>query len=252
MDNFCSLNGKTIIITGAASGIGRECAIKTANSGATIILVDQNEDGLNKTLSLIGVEKHLKIVCDLLNIEDFESKLETILNGNKASGFVHSAGIEMTKPLKILKKSDYEKVFSINVISGFEISKILSKKKYLSDDGASFIFISSIMSVVGQSGKIGYSASKGALVSGCKSMALELATKKIRVNSISPGMVKTKMSEDLLTSLSDSAKNDIEMMHPLGIGKPEYIANVALFLLSDETKWITGTNIIVDGGYSAK
>jgi NAD(P)-dependent dehydrogenase (short-subunit alcohol dehydrogenase family) len=124
--------------------------------------------------------------------------------------------------------------------------------KYLDENGASFVFISSVMGILGQSGKVAYSSSKGALISGAKAMALELAKKKIRVNCILPGVVETEMSNEMFQKLSEESKKSILEMHPLGLGKPEDIANACAFLLSDASGWITGTNLLVDGGYSAK
>jgi NAD(P)-dependent dehydrogenase (short-subunit alcohol dehydrogenase family) len=151
-----------------------------------------------------------------------------------------------------MEPSFYEKMFSINVISGFELARIISKKKYLDNKGSSFIFISSVMGVVGNSALIGYSATKGALISATKSFALELISKNVRVNSISPGYVKTEMANKLFDKIPKEAREQIINMHPLGLGTPEYIANACVFLLSDASRWITGTNLIVDGGYSAR
>ena len=170
----------------------------------------------------------------------------------KISGFVHSAGIEMTLPLRSMQPSYYEDMFATNVISGFELARIISRKKYLGESGVSFIFISSVMGILGQAGKVGYCSSKGALISGAKAMALELAKKNIRVNCILPGVVETEMSNKMLENLPEESKKSILGMHPLGLGKPEDIANACAFLLSDASRWITGTNLIVDGGYSAR
>ena len=142
-------------------------------------------------------------------------------------------------------------MFSVNVIAGFELAKIISKKKYLYKNGASFVFISSVMGILGQLGKIGYCSSKGSLISGVKAMALELASKKIRVNCILPGVVETEMSNEMFQKLSEESKKNIVDMHPLGLGKPEDIAYACVYLLSDSARWVTGTNLIIDGGYSA-
>jgi len=158
----------------------------------------------------------------------------------------------MTLPLKMMKPEYYEKLFSTNVISGFEIAKIMSKRNYLDNYGASFVFISSIMGILGQSGKVGYCSSKGALISGMKAMALELYSKNIRVNCVSPAIVETDMTKKLFENISEDSKNEISKMHPMGFGKPEDVANACIYLLSDASKWVTGTNLIVDGGYSAR
>ena len=158
----------------------------------------------------------------------------------------------MTLPLRSMQPSYYEKMFSVNVIAGFELAKIISKKKYFDENGASFVFISSVLGILGRPGVIGYCSSKGALISGIKAISLELSSKKIRVNCILPGVVETEMSSKMFQGLSEESKKEIINMHPLGLGKPEDIANACAFLLSDAARWITGTNFIVDGGYSAK
>jgi len=130
--------------------------------------------------------------------------------------------------------------------------KYISNKKNICEDGASIIFIASIMSILGQPAKVAYCSSKGALISGVRAMALELANKKIRVNAISPGVVRTPLIDDMFKSIPEESQKSILDMHPLGIGMPEDVANACGFLLSENARWITGTNLVVDGGYSAK
>ncbi len=247
-----NLKNKNIIITGASSGIGRQCAITFSQLGANVILIARNKERLEDTYSKLDKGNHLIIPQDITEY----NKLEEVINiavykVGKISGFVHSAGIEMTLPLSSMTSSCYENMFGINVISGFELARIISKKKYLDKNGASFVFISSVMGILGQAGKIGYCSSKGALISGAKAMALELAKNNIRVNCILPGVVETEMSSKMFENLPEESKKSIIDMHPLGLGRPEDIAYACTYLLSDFAKWVTGTNLIVDGGYSA-
>ncbi len=252
MNNPFSLKNKNILITGASSGIGRQCAISFSQLGANVILIARNKERLKDTFNKLEKGNHLTISQDITEY----NKLEEIVNVavdkvGKISGFIHSSGIEMTIPLRNMQPSYYEEMFSVNVIAGFEIAKIISKKRYLDGKGASFVFISSVMGILGQSGKSAYCASKGALISGTKAMALELVKKKIRVNCILPGVVETEMSNKMFQRLSEESKKEIVDMHPLGLGKPEDIGNACAFLLSDAARWITGSNLIIDGGYSA-
>jgi len=252
LNNQFSLENKNIIITGASSGIGRQCAISCSQIGANIILVDINKEGMDKTLSLMQTANHVCFHKDITKHDTIETliKIATSKLG-KINGFVHSAGIEKTLPLKMMKPEIYRELFDVNVISGYEIAKIISNKKY-SNSGASFVFIASIMGILGQSGKVGYCSSKSALIGGMKAMALELANKNIRVNCISPAIVETEMTKKLFENIPIDSKKEIIKMHPLGFGKPEDVANACVYLLSDASKWITGSNLIVDGGYSAR
>lgn len=253
MNSNFNLNNKNIIVTGASSGIGRQCAINFSQIGANVILVARNEERIKKTFKELRKGNHIFIVQDITQYDKLEEIVSnTVEKIGKISGFVHSAGIEMILPLKGMQPSYYEKMFAINVIAGFELAKIISKKRYLSEKGASFVFVSSIMGILGQPGRVGYCSSKGALISGIKAMALELAKKNIRVNCVLPGVVKTEMSNEMFKRLSEESKKEIIDMHPLGLGIPEDIANTSAFLLSDASRWVTGSNLIVDGGYSAK
>ena len=253
MYSIFNLSNKNIIVTGASSGIGKQCAITFSQLGANVILIARNEKRIKETFNKLKKGNHLIILQDITEYD----KLEEVVNTNvykvgKISGFIHSAGIETTLPLRSMQPSYYEKMFSVNVISGFELAKIISKKKYLDKNGASFVFISSVMGILGQAGKVGYCSSKGALISGTKAMALELAKKNIRVNCVLPGVVDTEMSNEMFQRLSEESKKEIIDMHPLGLGMPEDIANASAFLLSDAAKWITGSNLVIDGGYSAR
>ena len=250
---FASLNDKLVIVTGASSGIGRQCAITCSQLGASVVLIGRNNDRLKSVLSELEKGNHSHFAMDLTKYNELEKLVSTIVERHgKISGFIHSAGIELTLPLKSMKPELYEKLYSINVIAGFELVKYISNKKNICEDGASIIFIASIMSILGQPAKVAYCSSKGALISGVRAMALELANKKIRVNAISPGVVRTPLIDDMFKSIPEESQKSILDMHPLGIGMPEDVANACGFLLSENARWITGTNLVVDGGYSAK
>lgn len=249
--NTLSLKGKTILITGASSGIGASCCRLLSGHGANIILTGRDTARLSCVLNELESGNHSVIKFDLSNIEGIEGELLPVLEKyKKIDGFVHSAGIDITLPLANLRNSHYQNIFNINVISALEISRVLSKKNFIPAGGSSFVFISSIMGVTGSGGKTAYSASKGALISACRSMAIELVPKKIRVNCISPAIVKTKLVDKLFSSLSDEAVSSIVKSHPLGLGNPEDIASACLYLISDESRWVTGSNLVIDGGYS--
>jgi len=250
--NQFSLKDKIILITGASSGIGRSCSVECSKSGAGLILIARNEEELQKTVSMLAPDSKAEtIIADITSAENLEELIaEKISVLGKISGFIHCAGIEKTLPLKKHTPQLYSDIFAVNVLSGFEIAKILSLKKYKSE-AASFVFISSVAGMVGEIGKAAYSASKGAVIAGARSMAMELSRSGIRVNSISPAMVHTPILEKMFENVGEDAAKEIFKKHPLGIGQPEDVANACIFLLSDASKWITGSNLVVDGGYSA-
>ena len=251
LKNPFTLKGKKILITGASSGLGRQCAIRCSSSEATTIITGRDKTRLMQTFNDLLPGKHSFIEADLSDYDSYENFLsDAIKDYGKIDGFVHAAGVELTLPLNMTKPKHYQALFNINVISGFELCRILLKRKYLSQN-ASLVFIASIMGILGQPGKIGYCSTKGALVNGVKAMALELVPYGIRVNSILPAVCKTKMTEEFLTNLTEEAREKVLKMHPMGLGEPDDVALAAVYLLSDASRWITGSGLVIDGGYSA-
>jgi NAD(P)-dependent dehydrogenase (short-subunit alcohol dehydrogenase family) len=253
MDNPFTLQNKTIIVTGASSGIGRACAIQYSRFGANVILLGRNTDRLEETLAQMTQTNFHKIVSvDLGDFESLEAILKSELNGIFIDGFIHCGGISSTTPLRALTPEKMEEFFRVNYISAIQICKIISKPQYLNKTGASYVFLSSVIGHVGELGKTIYSGTKGALLSSTKSLALELASKKIRVNCISPGVILTPMTQAQAYTQNEESLKKIKELHPLGLGTVNDIANASQFLLSDSASWITGTSLIVDGGYTAK
>lgn len=257
--NPFSLSGKNILITGASSGIGRICSTECAKSGANLLIVGRDIIRLEETLTEIRnhmIETFGKAYAHSIdltgNLDDLNPAIDEFINKHgRFDGFIHSAGIEKTMPLAGMKDSDYLNIFKINVIAGFQLAKVISKRKN-SNDKSSFVFISSITGLVGRKGIIGYSASKGALVSGIRSMALELADRDIRVNCISPGTILTPLMVKYLETLTPDEKTKRLDGYPLGLGVPEDVAYSVIYLLADASRWVTGQNIIIDGGYTAR
>ncbi|NLD47149.1 MAG: SDR family oxidoreductase [Clostridiaceae bacterium] len=252
MINAMDLTGKYILVTGASAGIGKEISIYLSKLGANIILVARNEKNLIETYNALEPGNHIFYPLDLNQLYQIESMLDKVCSeGIRLNGLVHSAGISMTMPLQHLKIEDVKNIMSTNVYSFLELVKHFSKRKY-NDNGGSIVAISSISSRVGAKGLTAYCASKGALESAIRSIALELAPKKIRINAIAPGMIKTQIYDGLKELVG---KTDIESellkRQIMGIGKPEDVAYAAAFLLSDVSGFITGTSMIVDGGYLA-
>jgi len=252
--NPFQLKNKNIIITGASSGIGRQCAISASQLGARVILISRNMAKLHETLDLMDQERnHIICAVDIMDFELTEREIKKAMDEvGKMHGIIHAAGISTTLPLRSITATKMDDYFQTNVYGSIQLTRILTKPAYLSEDGASIIFLTSVMGVVGEVGKTIYSLTKGALVAGAKSMALELAPKKIRVNCISPGVIITPMSSAAVYTQNEAALEKTKSYHPLGLGIPEDVANGCMFLLSDASRWITGTNLMIDGGYTAR
>ena len=240
------LDNKNIIITGAASGIGRETAITASRLGANIIMLDLSEDGLKETSSLLNGDNHCYHVVDLTNIESISTIIKDIVcQKNMIHGLVHCAGISSRKPLNVLTKDGFSKVMDVNFYSFVELVRQASKKKHFAE-GGSIVVMSSISSIKGYKAKTEYCVSKAAVDSFVRCMALELADRKIRVNSVMAAEVLTPLA--LKAREMNQAVGASDFTAPLGPSEPYEVANTIVFLLSDVTKTITGTSILIDGG----
>lgn len=247
-----SLNGMNVLITGGSSGIGRQCAISCSNMGADVILIARDEERLQQTLSQLSDGDHAYYVMDLLDFEKYVDMITSIVKRHgKISGFIHSAGVDSTVPLSASKPDVIDEVFRINALACFELIRLLSKKKNVGKN-ASFIGMASVMATRTQKGVMPYCASKAALLNGLKSLALELAPKNIRVNTVSPAIVETELVAHLFSTMSDQNIEKIKSKHPLGFGSPIDVANLCVYLLSPAARWSTGTDYIIDGGYTAQ
>lgn len=247
-----NLKGKRILVTGASSGIGKAFAQRAASLGASLIIFGRNIERLKETYNNLLGEEHEYYNIDLTDFSHVAQIIRSsVASAGIINGFVHCAGIEKTLPFKASTPQLFKEIFEINVFAGFEIARILSQKNIVDPSGASYIFISSVAGKLGDAGKVAYSSSKSALLGGVKSMAIELAVKKIRCNCVLPGIVVTEMVNNLFNSIPLDAKQKIINKHPLGLGKPEDVASLMCFLISDQAKWITGSEYIIDGGYSA-
>jgi NAD(P)-dependent dehydrogenase (short-subunit alcohol dehydrogenase family) len=195
---------------------------------------------------------HLYRTIDLTDFGRLESLVSAIVKETgKIDGLIHCAGMEITLPLNMINARSYDEIFSINLYSALELIKVIIGNKYYSP-GASIVLISSITSIIGNTCLSLYSATKGAVVSAVRSLAIELAGKNIRINTVSPGMVKSEMFDNLYDRISPEQIDKIISEYPLGIGSPEDVANACIYLLSDASRWVTGTNLIVDGGFTAR
>ncbi|MDY0281825.1 MAG: SDR family oxidoreductase [Salinivirgaceae bacterium] len=252
--NPFDLSGKKFVVTGASSGIGRQCCISCSQMNAQIILIGRDTKRLQETKSqMVNPDYHAMYSVDINDTEILEQTVNEIKDKiGSVDGIIHCAGISTTLPIKLVTNTKMEEFFKTNVFSAFHLTKLLLKPGGFNKIGGSIIFMSSVMSVVGESGKSLYSMTKGALLSGARSLAIELSRKKIRVNCISPGVVISPMSANAIYSQDPEMLERVTNMHPLGLGNVTDVANGCVYLLSDASKWVTGTNLVIDGGYVAK
>ena len=250
MYNPFSLEGKNILVTGASSGIGRGTAIECAKMGAKVVLSGRNEARLQETLSSLEGEGHV-VLCGDLNSE--ETRKEIVDKIPSLNGVVHCAGISQIQMAKFMDQSSLEGIFKTNVFSPLMLNTLLLKKKKI-EKNSSIIFISSISGVYrSQIGEGGYGATKAALTGYVKSLALELSAQGTRVNTIHPGVVETPLLEVSNGTFGEEELDALRQKYPLKrFGKPEDIANCAVYLLSDASSWMTGSNILIDGGFTLK
>ncbi len=245
MENPFLLNGKTILITGASSGIGKATAILCSKLGAKLILTGKTESKLEAVYNSLFGEGHTKIILDFF---DEDSIIELIKFTTKIDGVVLSSGILETIPFKFTNAEKLSKILKINFEVPFGITQSLIKAQKV-NKGASIVFLSSVSGYNAVArGISAYSASKGAISASIRVMALELSAQKIRVNAVCPGMVKTEMNTENLNLTEEQLNADEKLNYPLGYGKPEDVANAIAFLLGDGSTWITGTNMVIDGG----
>ena len=255
MYNPFSLENKVIIVTGASSGIGAQCAIDCSKMGARVVLVARNEERLKQTLEQCEEpSRHMILPLELSSSDGLkESIKDVVAKVGKINGVVNCAGMSSVTPLKLVTDELFDQFFRTNVYSAINLSKEVTRVgNYDKEHGCSIIFFASIMGLCGEKCKTMYSATKGALIAAARSMACELAKNKVRVNVVSPGAIETPINAKLPHMADPELRKELEEKHLLGLGECSDISNACIYLLSDAAKWMTGQNIIVDGGYTCK
>jgi NAD(P)-dependent dehydrogenase (short-subunit alcohol dehydrogenase family) len=246
MYNPFSLEGKTILVTGASSGIGRAIAIECSKMGADIILTARNEERLKETLSQMEGKDHTIIVADLSNENE---RKQLVDKSPTIDGLVNCAGLIKTLTFPFITTEALTSVMDVNFTAPVLLSVEMIKRKKISKNG-SIVFISSIGGVlIVAIGNSIYNASKGAINGIAKNMALELASKGIRVNCVNPGLIETHIFDTGTITLEQLEED--KKLYPLKRhGKPEEVAYAVIYLLSDASSWVTGSNLVIDGGFT--
>jgi len=247
----CDFGGRWVVVSGASSGIGRALSIELSRQGARLILLGRDPERLAATASRFSTD--CKTLClDLRQSAEIAARVTPLCqSAGRIYGLCHAAGVVETRPLASSTPEGIQAMMGVNLLAGLALARVVSRRDVMTEGEGSLLFISSVYGRVGKAGQVGYSATKGAVSAAVRSMALEMARRKIRVNALSPGLVRTEMTEKAFALLSQAQVEEIEKAHPLGTGTPEDVARAAAFLLPPLSRWITGIDLVIDGGCTA-
>ena len=239
--NPFSLAGKRVLVTGASSGIGRQIAISFSKMGADLVATGRNVDRLSETMAALAPGNHVAIPADI--VDDAE-RLALADQAGLLNGLVHCAGTSVLAPIRLASQKHLRDLFILNYESPMLLTQRLLYRKAIQNSG-SILFIASIAAHIGVPGVGAYSGTKAALLATVRCLAMELIKQKIRVNCLSPSLVDSPLLELMSKNVSLEEKS---RDHPLGLGTPEDVANAAIYFVSDASRWVTGTTLIMDGG----
>ncbi|WP_439565185.1 SDR family NAD(P)-dependent oxidoreductase [Microcella sp.] len=250
--DFLELAGSVVLVTGASSGIGRSVAEHAARAGATVVLLARREAELRELCGELPGGGHLAVPFDLRASDDIPDMLRGVVDAvGPLDGLVHAAGVHRAVPLRSVTAAQADEMFAMNVTTGLMLTKGF-RHKQVRGAAPSIVFLSSATALVGEPGVVVYSATKGAVAALSRSLALELVREGIRSNAVAAGIVQTELTEGIRTAIGAEAWSRVEAAHPLGVGEAPDVARAVLFLLSPASRWITGTTLVVDGGYTAQ
>jgi 3-oxoacyl-[acyl-carrier protein] reductase len=241
-----------VLVTGSSSGIGRATAVLLSRLGARVILVSRREPQLRETLAALEGSGHGIEPFDLLNTAEIPAWLAKIGPAyGPFHGLVHAAGMLSSKPLRFLEQNDWSDTLRLNLDSAFALAKGFRQRSVCASP-SSIVFFSSVAALVGSPGKSAYAASKGGIISLTRALAVELACERIRVNCVAPGWVETEMTALDSQTMTPEQLEALRQRHLLGFGRPEDVAHAVAFMLADTGRWMTGTTLVVDGGFSIR
>ena len=244
------LAGRTYLVTGASSGIGQASASLIAACAGKVILGGRDLERLEQTRARLDTRtEHILAPFDFTDADAAAEWVKGLAaEHGLLNGVFHSAGTELIRPVRLTKQEHLNTLFQASVFGAFGIARALAQKNVASD-GASVVLMSSVASSTGQAGMTAYAATKASVEGLVRALAVELANRRIRVNAIAAGAIKTAMHERLTRNSGEAATLEYEKAHLVGVGEPQDVANAVIFLLSDASRWVTGTTMMVDGGY---
>lgn len=239
-------------MTGASSGIGRATALAAARQGARVVVVARRADELDVLVGEMDGDRHHALAFDVTDSAAIPGLFrDVVAKVGPLDGLVHAAGIHETTPLRTVSEERVARLFDVNVTTAVMLAKGFRHAKVRGRE-PSIVLMSSAVGLVGEAGVSVYAAAKAAVASLAKSLGLELARERIRVNAIAAGIVETALTQRIRATVGDAGWAAIEASHPLGIGRAEDVADAALYLLSPASCWVTGSVLVVDGGYTAR
>ncbi|MBS1856561.1 MAG: SDR family oxidoreductase [Acidobacteria bacterium] len=252
VESLIDFAGASVMVTGASSGIGRETAILLSRLNATVILCGRNQARLEETRTQLAGEGHSIESCDLADGDRILPWFRSVMaRSGPLKAMVHAAGKQLTVPLKFVTPKAADDQWRTNLQSSIMLARGFAEKGAHAPE-SSMVFISSVLGLGGKPALSVYGASKAALIGLAKSLAMELAPERIRVNCVAPGYVRTEMLEEMSGLWSPEQFEALVKAHPLGLGAARDVANAIAFLAADTGRWITGTTLVVDGGYTAQ
>jgi NAD(P)-dependent dehydrogenase (short-subunit alcohol dehydrogenase family) len=249
--NPMSLEGRTILVTGATSGIGRATAVYVSKLGARVVASGRNEARLNETLDMLEGEGHVGRLFDLAALDGIVPWLKALCaEVGPLNGIAHCAAVQATRPIQAINPAFVSDVLLQNLGAALMLAQGF-RLKACHGSPASLVYVSSSAALKTAPGNVVYASSKGGIVSAVKGLGVELVRDGVRVNAVAPAMIDTPMTGQFRAILSEENFKRVIDMHPLGLGEPDDVAAAIAFLLADTAKWITGSILCVDGGFLA-